>query len=64
MGQTVLQHLTIKYYMLLKKQATYEDWMISSNNNIYVLKCYLNVFKIVPVKMEGVESFIDIAVLM
>ncbi len=27
--------------------------MISSNNNNYVLKCYLNVFKIVPVEMES-----------
>ena len=27
--------------------------MTSSNINKYVLKCYLNVFKIVPVEMEG-----------
>ena len=27
--------------------------MTSSNNNIYELKCYLNVFKIVADKMQG-----------
>lgn len=36
--------------------------MTSSNNNNYVLKCYLKFFKIVPVKMESVQSFIDLAI--
>ena len=37
--------------------------MISCNNNNYVFKNYLNVFKIVPVEMESVQSFMDIAML-
>ena len=36
--------------------------MTSSNINNYVSKNYLNVFKIVPVKMESIQSFIDIAI--
>ena len=31
--------------------------MISSNNNKYVLKCYINLFDIVPVEMEGSRQF-------
>ncbi len=36
--------------------------MKDSNNNNYVSKNYLNLFKIVPVKMESIQSFTDIAI--
>ena len=31
--------------------------MNSSNNNSYVLKCYINLFNIVPVEMESGGQF-------
>lgn len=31
--------------------------MTNSNNNSYVLKCYINLFNIVPVEMEGSGQF-------
>jgi len=31
--------------------------MNNSNNNKYVLKCYINLFNIVPVEMEGSRQF-------
>ena len=33
-----------------------------SNNNNYVSKYYIKLFNIVPVEMESVQSFIDIAI--
>ena len=50
----MLQHLTlINARALLKNKLTEQDKMKDSNNNNYMLKCYLNVFKIVPAKMES-----------
>ena len=31
--------------------------MINSNNNSYVLKCYINLFNIVPDEMESSRQF-------
>ena len=49
--------------LVTKNKQTEKEWMISSNNNKYVLKCYLKFFKIVPVKMEGAWLFIALAML-
>ena len=38
--------------------------MTFSNNNIYVLKCYLKFFEIVPVKMESVQPLVASAMLL
>ena len=38
---------------ITKKQATDEDWMSNSNNDNLCLKCYINLFNIVPDGMEG-----------
>jgi len=38
-----------------KNKLPYEDRMIISNNKIYILKCYLKFFKIVPVEMDGLK---------
>ena len=52
-GQTVLQHLTTKLPHVTKSRLTDKDKMTSSNNNNYVLKSYLNVFKWVADRMQG-----------
>ena len=38
--------------------------MTSSNNNNYVLKCYINLSYIVPVEMESYGQFSAIAMLL
>ena len=38
--------------------------MITSNINKYVSKCYLNVFEIVPVKMESSQPLVALAMLL
>ena len=38
--------------------------MITSNINKYVRKCYLNVFKIVPVEMESSQPLVALAMLL
>ena len=54
MGQTEWQLLTINtLHSVTEKQITYKDKMTSSNNNNYVLKSYLNVFKWVADRMQG-----------
>ena len=52
-GQTVLQHLTTKLPHVTKSRLTDKDKMTSSNNNNYVLKSYLNVFRWVADRMQG-----------
>ena len=52
-GQTVRQHLTTKLPRVTKSRLTDKDKMTSSNNNNYVLKSYLNVFKWVADRMQG-----------
>ena len=53
MVQAVLQHLTIRLLHVTKNKLTDKDKMISSNSYIYELKCYINVFYVVPSEMEG-----------
>ena len=40
---------------VIKKQVTYKDKMISSNNNIYDTKCYLTLSKIVADRMHSIH---------
>ena len=46
-AQTVLQHHRKLIPNVTKNKLTDKDKMISSNNNNYISKCYLNVFTIV-----------------
>ena len=55
-GQTVLQHLTTKLPHVTKSRLTDKDKMTSSNNNNYVLKSYLNVFRWVADRMQGYKG--------
>jgi len=43
-------------HTLLKKQATDEDSMISSNNYSLCVKCYINFYYIVPGEMESLQA--------
>lgn len=52
-AQTVRQHHRKLKPRVTKKQATYEDRMISSNNYKLCVKCYLNLFNIVADRMQG-----------
>ena len=45
-------------HSVTKSRLTDKDKMTSSNNNNYMLKCYINLFNIVPVKMESGVPFI------
>ena len=49
----MLQHHRKLHSHVTKNKLTNKDKMNSSNNNNYVLKCYINVFYVVPVEMEG-----------
>ena len=42
------------YLHVTKNKLTDKDKMKCSNNNKYVLKCYINVFYVVPKEMESV----------
>ena len=53
-AQTVLQHHRNIKPLVTKSILTDKDKMTSSNINNYVLKSYLNVFKWVADRMQGV----------
>ena len=53
-AQTVLQHHRKLQSHVTKNKLTDKDKMKCSNNNNYVLKCYINVFYVVPDEMESV----------
>ena len=52
-AQTVRQHHRKLKPHVTKKQATYEDRMISSNNYNLCVKCYLKFVKIVADRMQS-----------
>ena len=53
----VLQHHRKLQSHVTKNKLTDKDKMNLGNNNKYVLKCYINLFNIVPVEMESVGQF-------
>ncbi len=50
--RTVRQHHRKSHPLVTKNKLTDKDKMNCSNNNNYVLKCYINLFYVVSDEME------------